>query len=427
LGLRAFFRFVLAKADRLSESSGGAQREGALDKKSSVAPIPELKSDSQRPPGFFAMKYTLNSRAQGLGLYPKALQEVISLDAHRAAATEITSWDGYSPTPLASAPGLAREMGVKAVRIKDESTRFGLKSFKALGGAYGVFHALQAHAEPGGLTVTCASDGNHGRAVAWGARKYGCRAHIFLPTHVTEVRAEAIRALGATVERVQGEYDDAVAKAAELGESPGYTVVSDTSYEGYDRIPRLVMQGYTVMAAETLEQLGGSLPSHVFIQGGVGGLAAAVLGHLWEVLGADLPRVVLVEPETADPLYQSALNGSVTASSGSLETVMAGLSCREASPVAWAVLGLGAYGFMTVADDGIHPLMRRLASGELGEAIEAGESGVAGLLGALAASQDPGLRDLLGLDGDSQVLAFNTEGATDPALYAKILDCGIRE
>lgn len=247
---------------------------------------------------------------------------------------------------------------------------------------------------------------------------FGLDAVIYLPAHVTEGRAAAIRALGARVVRVDGEYDVAVAQAARDARTHGWSVISDTSYPGCTEIPRMVMAGYTVMAEEALE---GPLPTHMFIQGGVGGLAAAVIGHLWERFGADRPVAVIVEPDAADGLYQSGCAGRPRVARGDLDTIMAGLSCRNVSTLAWEVVGAGAHAFMTVRDDGVPALMRAAARGELGEPFEGGESGVAGLLGMIKAASDADLRRATGLDERSRVLVFNTEGATDPELYARIV------
>ena len=398
------------------------------------------------------MSWTLNPNAASAAPYPNRLKPIIGLEAHRDAYAEISSWPGYQPTPMRAAPNLASELGLESVWVKDESDRFGLGSFKALGGAYGVRQVMK-EGEGGAarLTVTCASDGNHGRSVAWGAEMFGCDAVIYLPGHVTEVRADAIRAFGARVVRVDGEYDEAVAQSARDADENGWTVISDTSYPGYMEIPRVVMVGYTVMIEEALSmpgawpttidvsssipQLdnapsparvpgGAQLPSHLFIQGGVGGLAAAVIGHLWERLGEDRPVAVIVEPESADGLLCSARAGRPAASRGDLDTIMAGLSCRDISPLAWDIVGAGAHAFMTVRDDGIAPLMRAAARGGLGEPFEGGESGVAGLLGLIEVARDEERRRAIGLDEHSRVLVFNTEGATDPELYGRIVGTG---
>lgn len=398
------------------------------------------------------MPWTINPICAPPGPYPPRLRAVIDLDAHRVAHAEITSWSGYRATPLRSAHRLASRLGLASVDVKDESGRFGLGSFKALGGAYGVLRVMRgrdagsatgdfagprrsARDGPRGddptpaarPTVTCASDGNHGRSVAWGARMFGLDAVIYLPAHVTEARAAAIRSFGARVVRVDGEYDDAVARSARDARANGWTVISDTSYPGYMEIPRVVMVGYTVMVEEALDALAESVapgPTHVFVQGGVGGLAAAVIGHLWERLGRDRPVAVVVEPDSADGLYRSGCAGEPRVAGGDLHTIMAGLSCRAISPLAWEVVGAGTRAFMTVRDEGVAPVMRAAAGGELGEPFEGGESGVAGLLGLIEAAGDPELRRAVGLNERSRVLVFNTEGATDPELYARIVGSG---
>lgn len=386
-----------------------------------------------------------NPAAAGLGeAYGDGRREAIQSEAALAAArAEIATWPGFAPTPLVALPGVAATAGVGAIHYKDEGGRFGLGSFKALGGAYAVLRLLQrmvreargetcssadfvagAHADlRAGVTVTCATDGNHGRSVAWGARTFGCRCVIYVHQHVSQGRCDAIAAYGAEVRRVAGNYDDAVRQAARDAEAQSWHVVSDTSYEGYVDIPRDVMQGYGVMAEEALAQLPeGTPPTHVFVQGGVGGLAAAVCAFLWERLGERRPRFVVVEPDKADCLYRSALAGRPVAVEGDLDTIMAGLACGEVSLLAWEILRPGADAFMTVPDAAAADAMRLLADAPHGDpAIVAGESAVAGLAGLLAAAADGEARAALGLDARSVVLLFGTEGATDPALYAQIV------
>jgi diaminopropionate ammonia-lyase len=224
------------------------------------------------------------------------------------------------------------------------------------------------------------------------------------------------------VRRVPGNYDDAVRQAARDAEAEGWIVVSDTSYPGYTDIPRDVMQGYTVMADEALAQWPREPPTHVFIQAGVGGLAAAVCGHLWETLGQKRPRVVVVEPDRAACLFESAAQGRAANIHGALDTIMAGLACGETSLLAWEVLEEGASDFLTVTDDAAAACMRLLAEGSEGDPrVVAGESAVAGLAGLLGALTRPGLAKALGLDGASRVLLFGSEGDTDPALYEQIV------
>ncbi len=359
------------------------------------------------------------------------------------AAAEITQWPGYAVTPLVALPALAARAGVGAILYKDEGSRFDLGSFKALGGAYAVFRLLAreiqsrtgatavtaAHLRSaryaeiaGRITVTCATDGNHGRSVAWGARLFGCRCVIYVHETVSEGRVAAIAAYGAEVRRSPGNYDDAVRTAARDAACEGWFVVSDTSYEGYLDVPRDVMQGYTVMVEESLQQLQGVVPTHVFVQGGVGGLAAAVTAHLWERFGSRRPRMVIVEPKNAGCLYESASRGVLTVVHGSLDTIMAGLSCGEPSLLAWRLLADGADDYMTIEDEPAAECMRVLAEGSGGDPpVVAGESAVAGLAGVLLAAQDEFAKAALGLSRESTVLVFGTEGDTDPELYRRIV------
>ncbi len=392
--------------------------------------------------GMGPIRYFLNPRADPGQPYGPELSAILNAKAHELAFQEISSLEGYGPTPLLELGGLARRLGVRSLWYKDESTRLGLGSFKALGGIYGVFRALRDAAGgdlalrdvPGGdpalreavagLTVTCASVGNHGRAVARGAALLGCRAVIFLPARTPPERMQAIRKLGAEIVTVDGTYDDAVRRAAREAWERGWTVVSDTAYPGYEEIPRHIMQGYTVMVREALAELPvGVLPTHVFVQAGVGGLAAAVTAHLWEILGPDRPRVVVVEPQEADCLLESALALESTpalesppamepsASKGSLATSMECLACRNPSTVAWRILREGVHAFLTIPDRAAEETVVFLRRGLGGDPpVHTQPSGAAGLVGLLAALHEPGLARPLHLDATSRVLVFGSEG-----------------
>ena len=359
---------------------------------------------------------------------------VLPEGGYRRARAEITGWPGYAPTPLLDLPEVANAAGVAAVRYKDEGGRFGLGSFKALGGAYAVARVLAAElarrgvagaadsaalesgvlAEAaGGITVTCATDGNHGRSVAWGARRFGARCVIFVHPAVSAGRREAIARWGAEIREVPGNYDDAVRVAAETAAREGWFVVSDTSWPGYTEVPRDVMQGYRLMAEEALAALPAP-PTHLFVQGGVGGVAAAVSVQR-RAGGAADARLVVVEPDRAACLLASAEAGHAVTVPGELDTLMAGLACGEPSLLAWQELERAAFAFMAVPDAAAVACMTALGRGT--PRVVAGESAVAGLAGLLLAARDPAARAALGLDGESRVLLFGTEGATDPAAY----------
>jgi diaminopropionate ammonia-lyase len=264
--------------------------------------------------------------------------------------------------------------------------------------------------------VTCATDGNHGRAVAWGAQRCGLGCVIFVHETVSQGRVDAIARYGAEVHRVPGTYDDAVREAARQAEANGWCVVSDTSWPGYVEVPRLIMQGYRLMADEAADEWRGETPSHVFIQGGVGGVAAAVAVQA-RARFRPAPMLVVVEPDRAACLLASAELGERTTIAGNLDTLMAGLACGEPSLLAWQELEHAAAAFMAIPDEAAVACMRLLAEG----GIVAGESGVAGLAGCLLAAADGAAREMLGLDDASRVLAFNTEGATDAELYQRLV------
>ncbi|MFQ5705060.1 MAG: diaminopropionate ammonia-lyase [Gemmatimonadales bacterium] len=372
------------------------------------------------------MQLLLNPLLDRNNPYSDALRTVLSHRRAREVEREIASWPDYEPTPLMDLPGLAEHLGIQSIGYKDEAARFGLGSFKALGGAYGVLRVLQQLAgarHAGDVTVTCATDGNHGRAVAWGASMFGCRSVIYLPSAVSENRAAAIAELGADTVRVHGTYDDAVRQVERDAKTNHWMVVSDTSYPGYTDIPRDIMQGYTVLVYETLRQLpGGVRPTHVFVQAGVGGLAAAVCAHLWEQWGADRPLLVVVEPENAACVFASAVTGRPMPLDGAVESVMACLVAGSVSLEAWRVLKTGADAFMTVSDGAAEAAMGLLAGCMGGDpAIVAGESGVGGLAGLLTLSEDQDARRSVRLGPDSRVLLIGTEGATDPEIYERIV------
>ncbi|WP_331374626.1 diaminopropionate ammonia-lyase [Sinorhizobium chiapasense] len=352
--------------------------------------------------------------------------------AHRA---------NHAETPLHALPALARELGVGAVHVKDEGHRLGLGSFKALGGAYAVIrlvleeaerrlarpvdvaelHSSEVKAVAATMTFACATDGNHGRSVAQGAELVGAKAVIFVHGGVSEARVAAISRFGAEMVRVDGTYDDTVAEAARVATENRWTIVSDTSWAGYERIPGLVMQGYTAMVREALRRLP-EPPTHVFVQAGVGGVAAAVSGHLALAFGDRRPTFTVVDPVRAACIFETARAGHPVKIAHGEPTVMAMLECYDPSLVAWRVLKHVADVFMTVDEQDAIAAMNRLARPSGNDpAIVAGESGGAGLAGLVRAATIPAVRAAIGLDETSRVLLFNTEGATDPARYAEFV------
>ena len=381
-----------------------------------------------------------NPNRAGAVPYPAWLQQNFSLAATADALHEISSWSGYQPTPLARWT-IWRRVSASARCITKTNRRASgsvvLRHWAARSRCFDCcnkkFTRIQTNTassqdlEAGkfrdivaGVTVVTATDGNHGRSVAWGAGRFGCRCRIYIHAEVSERRAEAMRELGAEIVRIDGNYDDSVRRAAADAAANDWQVVSDTSYPGYTELPGAVMAGYSVMMEEIVAQSAGdSRFTHVFVQGGVGGLAASMAAWLWEKFGADRPRFIVVEPDLADCLMQSARNNRATEVRITRETIMAGLSCGEVSELAWQVLSRAADDFMTISDELVAPVMAALAY--RAPPIEAGESAVAGLAGCMAACADKKCRHELNLDAQSRVLVFGSEGATDREIYERII------
>ena len=289
--------------------------------------------------------------------FDQGAHSVLSEQDFSDAVDEITLWEGYSPTPLYTLDELAAEIGIATVLYKHEGPRFGLGSFKALGGAYAAQRLLRRELsrlvgtevsladvrqgtcprEASQITLVSATDGNHGRSLAWGCHRFGSPCRIYIHANVSAARERAMQDLGAEVTRISGDYDESVVRCREDAEANGWFVVSDTSWPGYTETPRDVMAGYGVMIREIYEQ-SDTAPTHVFVQGGVGGLAAATAAALRQLWGTESPRVIAVEPVLAACLFESARLGRPATVEIEAETIMAGLSCGEPSPLAWEVL-----------------------------------------------------------------------------------------
>lgn len=372
----------------------------------------------------------------------RAKSAVANLSGWSSAVAEIHTWPEYSPQPLHSLGRSAQKLGLGKLLYKDESQRFGkdLGSFKALGAPYAIYRLLadEVEAKTGmrptaaqlragafpevtrRATVCVATDGNQGRGLAYGAKIFGCRCVVYIHGHVSPGRKEAMEQLGAIVIRIDGQYEASVGRAKEDARMNGWHFVSSTSWDDYrSAIPRHVMQGYMVMIEEAMDQIPNpSTLTHVFVHGGVGSIPAAVfLGFQQKGL---TPRFVLVEPNEADCLYQSAVAGRPTPSAGSLRTLMAGLACREVSPAAWAIVEWLGSDFVRIPDEWAANGMRWLAHGHGSIPVVCGEScgGAMGIL--IESSRDEQLRSALGLDRNSEVLLFGCEGATDPAIFEEI-------
>ncbi|MGL1957543.1 MAG: diaminopropionate ammonia-lyase [Colwellia sp.] len=352
---------------------------------------------------------------------------------------------GYQPTPLRELKSLAKEFSLKNILVKDESYRFGLNAFKMLGGVYAIaqllckefaldindcdFDTLNHHIKQK-LTFATATDGNHGRGVAWAAQQLGQNAVVYMPKGSASERVDNIRALGAECIVTDLNYDDTVRLVVEKSDRNGWKVVQDTAWQGYSEIPTWIMQGYSTMAVEAIDQIDQqniNRPTHVILQAGVGAMAGGVLGFLAEKLGVDKLKTIIVEPNQADCIYRSGLSqkGEMVNVEGELSTIMAGLACGEPNPLSWDILRNCATHFVSCEDKIAALGMRVLANPIANDPrVISGESGAIGLglLAALYYSEDSAvLMKKLELDADSVVLVISTEGDTDATHYRDVV------
>ena len=359
------------------------------------------------------------------------------------------SFPEYSVTPLVELKSLAEELGVSNIFVKDESYRFGLNAFKVLGGSYAIAREIgirmgiseeeltlarllqpDVQARLGQLRFVTATDGNHGRGVAWIAKRLGHRAVVFMPKGTAEERLENIRKLGAEASITDCNYDDSVRLARQYAAENEGIVVQDTSWEGYHNVPLHIMQGYTTMGAEIVEQLaayGDQAPTHVFLQAGVGAMAGAMAGFIADYYKEARPVITIVEPTKADCLYRTALanDGKLHIVDGAFDSIMAGLCCGEPCSIGWQQLAAYADNFVAMPDKAAALGMRVLGNPVGNDAaVVSGESGAAGLGLAVAALRERDLAQLKGslqLDAESVILCISTEGATDVANYRRIM------
>lgn len=370
--------------------------------------------------------------------YPTESKAVLSAEHLSEPKAMLAACPAYRETRLWNLSDLARDLGLGAILFKDESQRLGLGSFKALGGVYAVARLVKERAEAAlgrslapeelisdevkalsaDVTVACTSAGNHGMAVAAGARIFGCRCVVYLAATVPTDFDARLQEKGAEVVREGAVYEESMALVRDACEKNGWHLVSDAAWPGYEAIPTTIMRGYLVMAEEAAEQCAasGGLPTHLFLQAGVGGLAGAMAAYFHDRFGADAPRMVVVEPTGAPCLTESAKAGKMVAVEGK-PTVLGRLDCREASSVAYPILAASADAFVTIEDEEAFEAMRRL--NEAG--LKIGESGAAGLGAVITACADPVMREELALGPDSRVLLIGSEGPADRALFEEVV------
>ena len=380
---------------------------------------------------------------------PDCCPEGYSLQQAEAVREFHKSFPMYTPTPLAQLPETARLLGIGEIYVKDESHRFGLNAFKVLGGSYAmgnflakklgrplsetgyeVLTSAKTREALGPITFITATDGNHGRGVAWTASTLGQKSVVHMPKGSAEERLNNIRLAGADADIIEGNYDDAVRLSRKEAAEKGWVIVQDTSWPGYEEIPAWIMQGYCTMGLEAYEQLP-QKPTHLFLQAGVGSMAGAIAALFSSIYKEDRPKIIIVEPNNADCFYRTAKadDGNIHIVTGDMNTIMAGLACGEPCSLAWEILKDCADHFIAFPDWAAAKGMRILGN-PMGQddRVISGESG-ASAFGCMAAIlTEPGLAEMkqaLGLDEHSRVLFFSTEGATDRENYRKIVWDGI--
>lgn len=350
----------------------------------------------------------------------------------------------YTPTPLVNLSQLASHLGIKQLVVKDESHRFDLNAFKVLGASYAVakylaeileledkelsFHKISVNkSKYENITFVTATDGNHGRAVAWAAKLFGCKSVVYMPKGSSHVRLEAICGFGAEASITMLNYDDTVIYAKQKAQENGWVLLQDTSWEGYEKVPRHIMQGYFTLVTECLNQEKEVWPTHVFLQAGVGSLAASIVAYMSSFIDRPSPKFIIVEPQGAPCLYESIKRnkGNPLRIEGDLPTIMAGLACGEPSQIGWDILKMSADAFLTCSDDVARRGMKVLGNPMRGDQrIISGESGavtLGALFEVLSNKLFQTIKGDLNLKSDSIVLLISTEGDTDPEVYRDIV------
>jgi len=348
----------------------------------------------------------------------KEILKILSSEDIDEAYKTISSWNNYSPTPLISLNKLNEKLKLNKIFYKDESKRFHLKSFKALGGAYAVEKIIKGNDKK---VISTATAGNHGRSVAWGSQKNGLECKIFISEFVSESRAEVMRNFGADVIRVKGNYEDSLNECIKESNQNNWQIVQDVAWEDYKLVPKLTMAGYSVMMKEISEQIKNEKISHVILQAGVGGMAAAMVAGIVRYLDY-IPQIIIVEPDSAACVLESIKKGKIEKISIDKESIMGGMSCGEVSLVPWEILKNSVHYCVTISDDYISKTIKYLANKQFSdEKIIGGECSTPGITSLVGLSNNDEVKKTISLNEDSSVLLFGCEGDADEELYQKLL------
>ncbi len=335
------------------------------------------------------------------------------------AYSSIKKWNGYSPTPLINLNKLSKELNLKNVFYKDESKRFDLKSFKALGGAYAVEKISKGKKN---ITVSTATAGNHGRSVAWGAKRLGLKCKIFISEFVSDARGKAMAKLGAEVIKVKGNYEKSLIECIKQSTENNWQIVQDVAWDNYSLVPKYTMAGYSVMMKEILDQLKDNQITHIILQAGVGGMAGAMIAGIARYL-TNIPVTIIVEPDSAACVMESIKTGKIEKIDIKRESLMGGMSCGEVSLVPWEILKDSVKYCISLPDDDIAKTMRLLGNGNFSkEKIIAGENAAPGVISLIASCEDEKIKQKIKLNKDSNILLIGCEGNTDEEMYQKLIN-----
>ena len=335
------------------------------------------------------------------------------------AYSTISKWEGYAPTPLISLNKLSKELNLNKVFYKDESKRFDLKSFKALGGAYAVEKVTKGNKD---IIVATATAGNHGRSVAWGARRLGIKCIIFISEFVSDARGQAMADLGADVIKVKGNYEKSLIECIKQSTENNWQIVQDVAWKDYMQVPTYTMAGYTVMMKEIINQINNEKITHIILQAGVGGMAGAMVAGIARYLDY-VPITLVVEPDSAACVLESIKTGKIEKINIKRESLMGGMSCGEVSLVPWKILKSSVKHCISLPDDDIANTMKLLGNSSFSdEKIIAGENSAPGVISLIASCEDQNIKKKLKLDIKSKVLLIGCEGDTDKEMYKKLIN-----
>ena len=342
----------------------------------------------------------------------------ISKDEIDDAYNSISKWEGYAPTPLISLNKLSNELSLKNIFYKDEDKRFDLKSFKALGGAYAVEKVTKGDKD---IVVATATAGNHGRSVAWGARRLGLKCKIFISEFVSKARGQAMADLGADVIKVKGNYEKSLLECIKQSTENNWQIVQDVAWKDYMLVPKYTMAGYSVMMREIVDQINNEKITHIILQAGVGGMAGAMIAGIARYLD-NIPITIVVEPDSAACVLESIRTGKVEKIDIKRESLMGGMSCGEVSLVPWEILKHSVKHCISLPDDDIGNTMKLLGNSSFSDQkIIAGENSAPGVISLIASCEDQNIKKKLQLDQNSNVLIFGCEGDTDKEMYQKLI------